>query len=131
MHLNLQGLYTYDIYHPRAEIDELQKPSLLMNEQLELIKTKLPKLTHIDIKEVDSAAKDRLRLVDFRESYNLKGNTTMMQIYYFRNLHNLFDLEFFCNKLPSKTRSIAGLEHHVSCGLPFWEEGDDAIFGGD
>jgi hypothetical protein len=113
MHLNLQGLYTYDIYHPRAEIDEVQKPSLLMNEQLELIKNKLPKLTHIDIKEVDSAAKDRLRLVDFRESYNLKGNTMMMQIYYFRNLQNLFDLEFFCNKLPSKTRSIAGLEHHV------------------
>jgi hypothetical protein len=55
----------------------------------------------------------------------------MMQICYFRNLQNLFDLEFFCNKLPSKTRSIAGLEHHVQCGLPFWEEGDDAIFGGD
>jgi len=49
-----------------------------MNEHLELIKLKLPKLTQIDIKEVDSAAKDRLRLVDFRESYNLKGNTTMM-----------------------------------------------------
>lgn len=53
----------------------------------------------------------------------------MKYIYYFRNLQNLFDLEFFANKLPSNTRGIAGLEQHVMSGLPFWEEGDDALFG--
>lgn len=65
------------------------------------MKGRLPKLTAIDIKEADNAAKDRLRLVDFKEAYNLKGNLTMLQIFYFRNLQNLFDLEFFNNKLPS------------------------------
>lgn len=65
------------------------------------MKARLPKLTAIDIKEADNAAKDRLRLVDFKESYNLKGNLTMLQIFYFRNLQNLFDIEFFNNKLPS------------------------------
>ena len=33
--------------------------------------------------------------------------------YYAVIIYSKFDLEFFCNKLPSKTRSIAGLEHHV------------------
>jgi len=69
--------------------------------------------------------------VDFREAYNLKGNAHLKMLYYFRNLQNLFDLEFFMNKLPSKTRGIAGLEHNVMCGLPFWEEADDAMFGDD
>jgi len=50
----------------------------------------------------------------------------MSQIYYFRQFQNLFDLEFFANKLPSKSFSIAGLEQNVMSGLPFWdeEEGD-------
>ena len=42
-----------------------------------------------------------------------------------RQFQNLFDLEFFANKLPSKSYSIAGLEQHVFSGLPFWEDGID------
>ena len=83
----------------------------------------------VDLKETDTSTKEKLRHVDFKEAYNLTGNLTMKYIYYFRNLQNLFDLEFFCNKLPSNTRGIAGLEQNVMSGLPFWEEGDDAIFG--
>ena len=44
-----------------------------------------------------------------------------------RQLANLFDLEFFANKLPSKTFSIAGLEQAVMAGLPFWEESDESL----
>lgn len=73
--------------------------------------------------------KEKLRLVDFREAYNLKGNLTLKYVYYFRNLQNLFDLEFFLAKMPSRSRTIAGLEQYVNSGLPFWDDGDDAIFG--
>ena len=51
----------------------------------------------------------------------------MQYLYYMRQLSNLFDLEFFASKLPSKTFSIAGLEQHVMAGLPFWEESDDSL----
>ena len=129
--LNLQKLFQFDIFNPLAGIDEAQLPSLLQNNHIDLIKPKLPKLTTIDIKEADTAIKERLRFVDYREAFNVKGNLQMKMLYYFRNLQNLFDLEFFMNKLPSKTRGIAGLEHNVMCGLPFWEEADDAMFGDD
>lgn len=56
----------------------------------------------------------------------MNGNLATKYLYYFRNLQNLFDIEFFINKLPSKTRSIAGLEHRVTSGLHFWEDPDDA-----
>lgn len=91
----MQALWQFNIYG--AE----QGPSLHQNEHLGLIKTKLPHLTLLDIKEADSASKDRLRLVDFREAFNLTGNLAVKYLFYFRNLQNLFDLEFFLNKLPS------------------------------
>ena len=51
----------------------------------------------------------------------------MQYLYYMRQMSNLFDLEFFANKLPSRTFSIAGLETHVMAGLPFWEESDESL----
>ena len=48
-----------------------------------------------------------------------------------RNFQNLFDLEFFANKLPSKTFSIAGLEQCALSGLPFWEDTDDGMYSSD
>ncbi len=72
--------------------------------------TKLPKLSMIDLKEMETSTKEKLRHVDLKEAYNLSGNLKMNYIYYFRNFQNLFDLEFFCNKLPSNTRGIAGLK---------------------
>ena len=47
---------------------------------------------------------------------------------YFRQLQNLFDLEFFFNKLPSRAHSMAGLEQAVMSGVPFWEESEEALF---
>mgnify|MGYP000474566496 CR=1 FL=1 len=46
-------------------------------------------------------------------------------MFYLRQFQNLFDLEFFYNKLPSRSFSIAGLEQSVMSGLPFWEDFDD------
>mgnify|MGYP007118474356 CR=1 FL=1 len=64
-------------------------------------------------------------MCDFHECYTYSGNRLISQIYYMRQFQNLFDLEFFANKLPSKSYSIAGLEQHVLSGLPFWEDGLD------
>ena len=36
-------------------------------------------------------------------------------------------MEFFANKLPSKTFSLAGLEQSVLSGVPFWEESDESL----
>ena len=44
-----------------------------------------------------------------------------------RHFSNLFDLEFFANKLPSKAFSLAGLEQCVLAGIPFWEESDESL----
>ena len=46
-------------------------------------------------------------------------------MFYLRQFQNLFDLEFFANKLPSKSFSIAGLAQSVMTGLPFWDDFDD------
>jgi hypothetical protein len=128
--LNQSSLYKFDIFGPIADVDSLQKPSLWYNDHIHLIKAKLPKLTRLDIKESDNQMKERLRLVDFKEAYNLKGNLVLKYLSYFRNFQNLFDLEFFLTKLPSKSRSIAGLEQNVNSGLPFWEDGDEMLFDG-
>lgn len=50
---------------------------------------------------------------------------------YFKQVQNLFDLEFFFNKLPSRAHSAAGMEIAVLSGLPFWEDGEDALFNDD
>ena len=42
-------------------------------------------------------------------------------LFYFRQFANLFDLEYFRNKLAAKAKSIATLEQAVMSGLNFWE----------
>jgi hypothetical protein len=121
----MQQLWQFDVFGKESPDPAKQLPSLLQNEHLGLVKARLPRLTTIDIKEADNVSKERLRLVDFREAYNLSGNLATKYLFYFRNLQNLFDLEFFINKLPSKTRNMSGLEHRVSSGLHFWEDPED------
>lgn len=41
---------------------------------------------------------------------------------------NLYDLEFFQNKIGSQAETMAEAERFVLSGLPFWEEGDEALF---
>ena len=45
-------------------------------------------------------------------------------------MQNLFDLEFFQNKIGSNAHSIASLENNSLSGLPFWEEGQDQVLEG-
>ena len=87
---------------------------------------RLPKLTPLDITQAESALGNHQRIVDFQECYKYTGNRILNQMYYLRQFQNLFDLEFFANKLPSKSYSIAGLEQSVMSGAPFWDDFDDA-----
>jgi hypothetical protein len=47
---------------------------------------------------------------------------------YFKSISNIYDLEFFTNKLASSANSMCNLEKSVLSGVPFWEEGDDSLF---
>ena len=75
-----------------------------------MLKKRLPTVTPVEAKDAEALAGTYGRLIDFKESFLYDRNLTMSYIYYMRNFQNLFDLEFFANKLPSKTYSIAGLE---------------------
>lgn len=44
-------------------------------------------------------------------------------------MSNIYDLEFFINKLASSAFAISNVEKMVLSGVPFYEEGDDALFG--
>jgi len=46
---------------------------------------------------------------------------------YFRAFCNLFDLEYFFNKLPSRAHSLANMEDEVMAGRNFWDENDDTF----
>ena len=124
---NMGELFKFELGDPTGE-DYDRKPEFSSNDQKALIRKRVPHLTVMDVKESREASRGRLRFVDFKESYNYESNVVVQYLYYMRQLSNLFDLEFFANKLPSKTFSIAGLEQHVMAGLPFWEESDDADF---
>lgn len=126
--MNHQKLYQFDLGDP-GNVDEYGRPILsefTENNQRRLVKMRLPKLTPLDITQAESALGNHQRIVDFQECYKYTGNRILSQMYYLRQFQNLFDLEFFANKLPSKSYSIAGLEQSVMSGAPFWDDFDDA-----
>ena len=45
-------------------------------------------------------------------------------------ISNIFDIEFFTNKLGSSANTISNLEKMVLSGVTFWDEGDDTLFSG-
>jgi len=69
-------------------------------------------------------------LVDFIEAYDYsKGALPICQfLSYWKSISNIFDLEFFVNKLASSAQSMSNVEKMVLAGVPFWEEGDDTLF---
>ena len=84
----------------------------------------------IDSRDVDQIVKEKSRLVEFGEAYDyLQGGRAVHYLSYFKSISNIFDLEFFTNKLGSSAHTMANVEKMVLSGVPFWEEGDDALFG--
>ena len=51
----------------------------------------------------------------------------MEYLIYFKNVSNIYDLEFFLNKLTSSAFTISNVERMVMSGVPFWEEDEAAV----
>lgn len=96
----------------------------------EAIMEKLPKLTYTDSRDIDAVAKEKLRLVEFAEAYDyVPGSKVLRYLKYWKAVSNIYDLEFFINKLASSAFTIANVEKMVLAGVNFYDEGDDALFG--
>ena len=83
-----------------------------------------------DSRDVDLIVKEKARLVEFAEAFDYGcAGKAINYLSYFKSISNIFDLEFFTNKLASSANTISNVEKMVLSGVPFWEEGDDALFG--
>ena len=125
--INHSNLYQFDLGDPEDK-DEYGRPKLsefTENKQHKLVKIRLPTVTPVDAHQAEAQFTNNQRNVDFSECYKFTGNSVLNYLYYLRQFCNLFDLEFFANKLPSKSFSIAGLEQCVLSGIPFWEDHED------
>ena len=85
----------------------------------------------VDSRDFEQILKEKQRLVEFGEAfdYSLCGRASLY-LQYFKSLSNIFDLEFFTNKLASSAFTISNVEKMVVSGVPFWEEGDEALLEG-
>jgi hypothetical protein len=109
--------------------DPTQLPELSREDSLAKIRRRLPNLTLIDSRDAESVTREKSRLVDFAEAFDYdSAGKALKLLSYFKSLSNLLDLEFFTNKLASSAFTIANVEKMVLAGVPFWEEGDEALF---
>jgi len=77
---------------------------------------------------MEGVVKEKGRLVEFSEAYNyMSSGKSHYYLNYFKAICNLFDLEFFTNKLASPANTMVNVEKMVLSGVPFWEDGDEAI----
>ena len=105
-------------------------PEFICDDPLERVMTRVSKITLSDSRDLDATLKEKSRLVEFSEAFDYStAGRTASYLSYFKSMNNIFDLEFFTNKLASSAKCIANLEKMVLSGVPFWEEGDEALFG--
>jgi len=100
-------------------------------DHLVMIKQKVQKCTYAESGDVDLVVKERLRLVEFEEAFDYSKSELVKYLRYWKQVQNIYDLEFFVNKLASSAFAISNVEKMVLSGVPFYEEGDDALFGDD
>jgi hypothetical protein len=62
------------------------------NNHKSMIMSKVPKITQMNAKEIDSYIKEKGRIVDFKQAYDYTKTNTSKYLSYFHNLQNLFDL---------------------------------------
>jgi hypothetical protein len=112
-----------------GNIAEQSMPEFICEDGLSKIKAKIPKLNLTDSRDVEGVSKERSRLVEFEQAFNYSSAGKIVYVLqYFKSIRNIFDLEFFSNKLASSAFTIANVEKMVLSGVPFWEDGDDALF---
>jgi hypothetical protein len=123
---NLPSNFNYEL---GSQTEEIQS-EFASDNLLQQIKAKVPKLTLTESRDVDLVVKDRFRLVEFQEAFDYNESGKLVRyLRYWKQVSNIYDLEFFINKLGSSAFSMANVEKMVLSGVPFYEEGDDALFG--
>jgi len=124
--MNMPKNFNYDMGLPAED-----RPSeFFRGNSLMKIREKLPSVTYTDSRDVDHVVKEKGRLVEFAEAFNYSsGGRIVSYLSYFKSISNIFDIEFFTNKLASTANSIANIERMVLSGVPFLEEGDDSLLG--
>ena len=93
--------------------------------QKQIIKSRIPILKEVEMREAESNLETKGRFVDFRHSFTVGDTLIYKYLFYFRQLQNVFDLEYFRSKLSSRSHSMAQLEIAVNSGTPFWEITED------
>ena len=69
--------------------------------------------------------------MEFDQAYDYSSCGKLPLFYqYFKMISNIFDIEFFTNKLGSSVNTISNLEKMVLSGVTFWDDGDDTLFAG-
>ena len=102
----------------------------MSDDSLVRIQKRHQKLTLINSRDVDAITKERSRLVEFAEAFDYESSGKVLKyMMYFKSISNIYDLEFFMNKLASSAFTISNVERMVLAGVPFWEEDDAALLG--
>ena len=91
----------------------------MVDNQVQWVLKRMPNLTLTQV--------DEEHQLGFKQSFKYKSLNAYKYLAYFRAFSNLFDLEYFFNKLPSRAHSLAHMECDVMSGLNFWDENDDAF----
>jgi len=123
--VNMPKNLVYDLGVPA----EKTLPEFICPDPLAKVKEKIQKITLNNSRDVDAIYKDKGRLVEFDQAYdyNSCGKAPII-LSYFKSISNIFDLEFFTNKLGSSANTASNVEKMVLSGVPFWEDGDDSLF---
>lgn len=126
---NLPDCFNYEL----GNASEGVLPQFINADPLALVLAKRPKFTHSETKDIDGAVKAQGRVVDFTQAFDYKEGADRVCLYlsYFKSINNIYDLEFFTNKLSSSAHTLSNVEKMVLSGVPFWEEGEDALFDSD
>ena len=108
---------------------ERTMPEFIQEDLLKMITSRVQKLDLIRNRiEVESVVKEKYRLIDFNSAYDyLSSGKLSYYLSYFKHISDIFDLDFFTNKLASSAQTIANIEKMVLSGVPFWEDGDEAL----
>jgi hypothetical protein len=127
--VNLPDCFNYDL----GNSNENKPAEFASRNSLELIRKRLPKLTLADSIDADAVIKEKGRLVEFEQAYDYNSASNVVRfLRYWKQVSNIFDLEFFMNKLASSAFVIANVEKMVLSGVPFYDdEGDDSNFVSD
>lgn len=85
--------------------------------QKSILKKRIASVKEIELKDAEKNIEAKGRFVDIRGAFTVADTLVFKYLGYFRNLQNLFDLEYFKSKLSTRSHSMAQLEICVDSGV--------------